>query len=89
MEQAIGMDIASAARAAEEFVRNNEARPDERTENLEGFRMDEAIENPSSDQAVPAPGIVPVGEWGALWAGLPVLRFLIAWRVWNRRGRKS
>ena len=44
MEQALGVDIRSAAEAAEAFVRRNEARPAELTANLEGYRMEEALE---------------------------------------------
>ena len=85
MEEAIGSDIATAAAAAEEFVRRNEARPATMTRNLEGFRMDETI-----DTAVPVPeprsaGEASVGARDALWVGVPLLGFLVAWRIRRRR----
>ena len=83
MEQAIGVEITGAAAAAEEFVRRNEARPPELTENLEGYRME--IETTHRDQAVPEPSSSTNGEWNALWVGLPVLGFLIVWRLRRRR----
>ena len=87
MEQAIGIDIATAARAAETFVRRNEAAP-AYTENLTGFLMDESIENGHVDEPVPTPGAVSEGDWGAAWAGLPIVGGLLVWRLW-RRDRKS
>ena len=85
MEEAIGVDIETAAAAAEEFVRRNEARPATMTRNLEGFRMDATI-----DDAVPVPeprstGEASVGPWDALWVGVPLLGFLIVWRIRRRR----
>ena len=85
MEEAIGVDIATAAAAAEEFVRRNEARPATMTRNLEGFRMDESI-----DAAVPVPeprstGEASDGPWEALWVGVPLLGVLVAWRIRRRR----
>ena len=84
MEQAIGIDIASAARAAAAFVRNNEARPADLTENLEGFRMEKTLEASVADQTVPTPAISD-GEWGAAWVGFPVLALLVVWSVRRRR----
>ena len=86
MEEAIGTDIATAAAAAEDFVRRNEARPATLTRNLEGFRMDETIDN-----AVPLPeprsvGDASEGTWDSLWVGAPLLGFLVAWRIRRRRG---
>ena len=87
MEEAIGTDIATAAAAAEDFVRRNEAPPEMTlTRNLEGFRMDETI-----DDAVPVPAPRPTGNAGsdardALWVGVPLIGFLVAWRIRRRRG---
>ena len=86
MEEAIGIDIATAAAAAEDFVRRNEARPATMTRDLEGFRMDETI-----DASVPLPeprstGEASDGAWDALWVGVPLLGFLVAWRIRRRRG---
>ena len=85
MEEAIGTDIASAAAAAEDFVRRNEARPATMTRNLEGFRMEATL-----DDAVPVPAPRSAGEasdgaWDALWVGVPLLGFLVAWRIRRRR----
>ena len=85
MEEAIGVDIATAAAAAEDFVRRNEARPVTMTTNLEGLRMDATI-----DDAVPVPeprypGDASDGAWEALWVGLPLLGCLVAWRIRRRR----
>ena len=85
MEEAIGIDIETAAAAAEEFVRRNEAQPATMTRNLDGYRMDATV-----DDAVPVPeprsaGEASDGERGALWVGLPLLAFLVAWRIRRRR----
>ena len=85
MEEAIGTDIARAAAAAEDFVRRNEARPATMTRNLEGFRMEATL-----DDAVPVPAPRSAGEasdgaWDALWVGVPLLGFLVAWRIRRRR----
>ncbi len=85
MEEAIGTDIATAAAAAEDFVRRNEARPATMTRNLEGFRMEATL-----DDAVPVPAPRSAGEasdgaWDALWVGVPLLGFLVAWRIRRRR----
>jgi len=85
MEEAIGTDIATAAAAAEDFVRRNEARPSTMTRNLEGFRMETTV-----DDAVPVPAPRSAGEasdgaWDALWVGVPLLGFLVAWRIRRRR----
>ncbi|MCH7748853.1 MAG: cobaltochelatase subunit CobN [Acidobacteria bacterium] len=86
MEETIGIDIATAAAAAEDFVRRNEARPATLTRNLEGFRMDTT----TIDDAVPVPAPRSAGEasdgaWDALWVGVPLLGFLVAWRIRRRR----
>ena len=87
MEEAIGTDIATAAAAAEAFVRRNEARAEMTlTRNLEGFRMDQTIDNaiPLSE---PRPaGQTTDGAWDALWVGAPLLGFLVVWRIRRRRG---
>ena len=82
MEEAIGMDIDTAAAAAEEFVRRNEARPSlTTTSNLEGFRMEATREG---DEPIPAPSLMADGPWDALWVGVPVLGLLAVWR-WRRQ----
>ncbi len=85
MEEAIGTDIATAAAAAVDFVRRNEARPATMTRNLEGFRMDATVAD-----AVPVPAPRSAGEasdgvWDALWVGVPLLGFLVALRICRRR----
>ena len=83
MEEAIGTDIESAARAMEEFVRRNETLPSRFTNNLEGLRMNERVREAP---AAPAPATPRVGDArDAMWVGLPVVAFLLAWRF--RRGR--
>ena len=69
MEQAIGADIATAARAAEEFVRRNETLPPAYTENIEGLRMQES----QQAQDLPASVSSPNGELDVLWVGLPLV----------------
>ncbi len=85
MEEAIGMDIDTAAAAAEEFIRRNEAPPTTMTRNLEGFKMDATI-----DDAVPVPEPRSAGEpsdgpGDVLWVGVPLLGFLVVWRIRRRR----
>lgn len=81
MEHAIGVDISAAARVAEEFVRRNEMVPPTYTEDLEGLRMNETFQA----QETPAPTSRPSGKLDSLWVGIPLLGFLIAWRL-RRRG---
>ena len=55
------------------------------TRNLEGFRMEATL-----DDAVPVPAPRSAGEasdgaWDALWVGVPLLGFLVAWRIRRRR----
>ena len=80
VEQAIGIDIESAADAAEAFVRRNEAVSET---DLEGFRMTESVDRPETPTDV-ADGAGPT-PWDGLWAGLPVLGALVAWSAWRRR----
>ena len=80
MEQAIGADIATAARAAEEFVRRNETMPPAYTENIEGLRMNET----QQAQDLPASVSSPTGELDVLWVGIPLVGLLIAWRMRRR-----
>ena len=80
LEQALGIDIESAARAAEEFVQRNEA---PRFTDLEGFRMTESVE--AAVQPVPASGGADGAGWAGLWAALPLLGVLAAWSTWRRR----
>ena len=85
MEEAIGVDIATAAVAAEDFVRRNEAEPATMTRNLEGLRMDATNDAPA---LVPPRSTAGTGDgtWDPLWVGVPVLGFLVAWRLRRRRG---
>ena len=87
MEEAIGTDIATAAAAAEEFVRRNEARPAQMTltRNLEGLRMETTVDNALPVPAPRSAGEAGEGAWDALWVGVPLLGFLVAWRVRRRR----
>ena len=92
MEEAIGTEIATAAAAAEDFVRRNEAGPTEPvmtlTRNLEGFRMDETINDAVPLSEPPPAGEAGAGVWDALWVGAPLLGFLVAWRIRRRRGER-
>ena len=81
MEQAIGADIATAARAAEEFVRRNETLPPAYTESIEGLRMKET----QQAQDLPASVSSLNKELDVLWVGLPLVGLLIAWRRMRRR----
>ena len=97
MEQAIGVQITSAARVVEDFVRRNEAplidelpaEPPEISEVLrdvpqvEGFLMTRTQQAPVVPQ--PVAQSAGDGDWNGFWVGLPVLGFLFAWR-WRRRG---
>ena len=85
MEEAIGVDIATAAAAAEEFVRSNAARPATMTRNLEGFRMDTTIDDATPVPASRSAGEASDGAWDVLWVGVPILGFLVAWRARRRR----
>jgi cobaltochelatase CobN len=101
MEVATGVDITSAAARVEDFVRRNEPLPVEapppavdrptpespETEaipRLEGFVMNE-----SRTPAPPTSEVLTTGggggRWGGLWVGLPILGFLLVWRL----GRKK
>ena len=82
MERAIGADIETAAAAAEQFARRNDARSVRPTAaGVEGYRMTETTEG----SAPAAPAASPVADDGSpLWVGLPVLGLLVAWR-WRRR----
>ena len=81
MEQATGTDIETAAAAAEEFVRRNDARSARPANTgVEGYRMTETTEDSAPSPAVPATG--PAAEtWAPLWVGLPVLGLLVAWET--------
>ncbi len=85
MEETIGIDIATAAAAAEDFVRRNEARPATMTRNLEGFRMDTTTIDGGPVPAPRSAGEASDGAWDALWVGVPLLGFLVAWRIRRRR----
>ncbi len=85
MEETIGIDIATAAAAAEDFVRRNEARPATLTRNLEGFRMDTTTIDGGPVPAPRSAGEASDGAWDALWVGVPLLGFLVAWRIRRRR----
>ena len=84
MEEAIGADIETAAAAAEEFVRRNEARPAPTTTiDIEGYRMTATTERSAPSPTVPAAKPVADG-WAPLWVGLPLLGLLAAWSRWRR-----
>ena len=80
LEQALGIDIDSGARAAEQFVQQNEA---PKFTNLEGFRMTESAE--AAFEPMPASSDTEGGGWAGFWAGLPLLGVLLAWSAWRRR----
>lgn len=83
MEETIGTDIGSAARAMEAFVERNEALP-RSTQRFEGFRMEEYQNDaPASTVPLQTDG---GGELDAVWVGLPVVGLLIAWRLRRSRG---
>ena len=93
MERAIGMDIRTAADEIREFIELNEPpqitmadpepTPSDIAPPLEGFRMIQTEESSSAPQ--PTISDLGGGDWDGLWVGLPVLGFLVAWRV-RRRG---
>ena len=83
MEDAIGTDIESAARAMEAFVRRNEA-PPAFTENLEGFRLEESVEETLTPATPMSTGAT--GAWDAVRIGVPVVGVLVVWRLRRRRG---
>ena len=85
MQAAIGADIESAAAAAEEFVRWNESRPTLTTMNIEGFRMEQSVDEA---EPLPAPPASETGDgvWTPLWVGAPLVGLLAAWRWRRRRG---
>ena len=84
MEEAIGTDIETAAAAAEEFVRRNEARAAApMTTSIDGYRMTETTEGSTLPPTVPASRATADG-WAALWVGLPLLGLLAAWRRCRR-----
>ncbi len=88
LEEALGVDIETAARAAEAFVRQNEAEP-LLSENLQGFRMEESVTESESAPRAPVSDSFGEGERAMLWVGLPVLGLLVAWRVWQRRSQRG
>ena len=89
MEQAIGVQITSAAMAAVDFVRRNEALFEDSSvpedissvPQVEGFMMNETQSSQPVPQAVPSG--LSNGDWDGLWVGLPLLGLLFAWR-WRR-----
>ena len=84
MEQAIGADIETAAAAAEEFARRNDARSARPANtDIEGYRMTEIRRDsaPSPDVASTRP---LADGWGPLWVGLPAVGLLLAWRHLRR-----
>ncbi|MEE2963475.1 MAG: cobaltochelatase subunit CobN [Acidobacteriota bacterium] len=83
MEEAIGTDIESAARAMEAFVRRNESGP-RYTENIEGLRMEER--RPETPVAQTSDLAREAGAWDAVWVGAPILGLLAVWRLRRRRG---
>ncbi|HCE03584.1 MAG TPA: hypothetical protein DEQ98_10120, partial [Acidobacteria bacterium] len=83
MEEAIGTDIESAARAMEAFVRRNESGP-RYTENIEGLRMEER--RPETPVAQTSDLTREAGAWDAVWVGAPILGLLAVWRLRRRRG---
>ena len=89
MAQAIGADVETAAAAAEEFARRNDARS-ARPANIgiEGYRMTETTEDsaPSPDAASSSP---VADRWAPLWVGLPAVGLLLAWRQLRRRESKE
>ncbi len=91
METAMGVDIQAAADRVREFVRMNE-RPGvtavdapntaDPVPSLEGYRMERV---PSREPtSVSRPAIGAQGDWDGLWVTVPVLGFLIIWRIRRR-----
>ena len=85
MEQATGTEIETAAAAAEEFARRNDARSARPAiTGIEGYRMTETTEGSAPSPAVPATN--PAADsWAPLWVGLPLLGLLAAWSRFRRR----
>ena len=90
MEQATGGDIDAAAQEAVDFAQRNDAQMQARLESIpvpgrdarriEGYVM----EQQDRSQQQPERPAAAVGELEAIWAALPVLAILVAWR-WKRR----
>ena len=82
MEETIGTDIESAARAMEAFVARNESGT-RVTERLEGLRMNE-YRSEAPSQTVPLTTDATRAS-DAIWVGLPVVVFLLTWSIRRRR----
>lgn len=90
MEQAMGGDVNAAAQEAADFAQRNDAQMQARLESIpvpgrdarqiEGYVM----EQQDRSQRQPERPAAAIGELEAIWAALPVLAILVAWR-WKRR----
>jgi cobaltochelatase CobN len=93
LERATGEAIDKAAGREEAFVRQNDARVAARLEavpapsrfarQLEGYVMETRDETRPEDRAR---RLVAASPYAALWASLPMLALLLAWR-WRRKGQ--
>jgi cobalamin biosynthesis Mg chelatase CobN len=95
MEAAMGVDIRAAAGEVRDFVRMNERLDLSEVEPpdvadpassapppLTGYRMERV---PSSEPSPsPQPALGAQGDWDGLWVTVPVLGFLLIWRVRRR-----
>ena len=83
MERATQSNINAAAKAAEDFVRRNEAAPAEVSQNavpapLQGYVMEMEERShaaPAQASAAPSPS-----DWDGLWIAVPMLALLFGWR---------
>jgi len=85
MEASIRQSIPIAARAAEEFVKRNEAaKPGE----LRGYLMEQ--QQKASQAVTQGRAVLRDTSWDFLWVALPLLGFLFMWRArWRSRWNGS
>jgi len=91
MEKATGQSINPAAESMQSFAQKNDAQmaanlatvptPSRTARQLEGYVMEQRTEAQRNQARRDA----AVNEYTALWASMPVLALLIAWRYKRRR----
>lgn len=89
MERATESSINAAAKAAEDFVRRNEAAPSETSRNavpspLQGYLME--MEERSRSTPAQASNASRPSDWDGIWVAVPMLAVLFGWRWRRSRG---
>jgi cobaltochelatase CobN len=89
MERATESSINAAAKAAEDFVRRNEAAPPETSRNavpspLQGYLME--MEERSRSTPAQASNASRPSDWDGIWVAVPMLAVLFGWRWRRSRG---